>query len=103
MVESFRNSPYYIIQKFIKNNHAEYEKSFDDSLSHNQYESKKWLCDILNDLKITTPGNIKKYTNDGSKSTRFPHGDPDWKYPLLIEIVGSWFGWPLIELVDRFI
>ena len=101
MVESFRNSPYYIIQKFIKNNHSDYIKSFDDSLSHNQYESKKWMCDVLSDLKITTSDNIKKYTKDSSESIRFPNGNPDWKYPLLIEIVGSWFGWPMVELIDR--
>ena len=40
MVESFRNSPYYTVQKFIKNNYPDYEKSFDDSLSTIQYESK---------------------------------------------------------------
>ena len=50
MVESFRNSPYYKVQRFIKNNYSEYEKSFDDSISDDQYESKKWMCDILNDL-----------------------------------------------------
>ena len=101
MVESFRDSPYYTVQKFIKNNHPDYEKSFDDSLSTNQYESKRWLCNVVDDLKITTPASIEKYTDDGSASDRFPHGNPDWKYPLLIEIVGSWFGWPLIELIDR--
>ena len=102
MVEIFRNSPYYKVQRFIKNNYSEYEKSFDDSISDDQYESKKWMCDILNDLKITSPDNIKKYTKDSSESIRFPHGHPDWDYPLLIEIIGSWFGWPLIELIDRF-
>ena len=102
MVENFRNSPYYTVQKFIKNNHSEYEKSFDDSISDDQYESKKWMCDILNDLRITTPDNIKKYSKDSSESIRFPDGNPDWDYPLLIEIIGSWFGWPLIELIDRF-
>ena len=102
MVENFRNSPYYTIQKFIKNNHSEYEKSFDDSISDDQYESKKWMCDILNDLRITTPDNIKKYSKDSSESIRFPDGNPDWDYPLLIEIIGSWFGWPLIELIDSF-
>jgi len=102
MVENFRNSPYYTVQKFIKNYHSEYEKSFDDSISDDQYESKKWMCDILNDLRITTPDNIKKYSKDSSESIRFPDGNPDWDYPLLIEIIGSWFGWPLIELIDRF-
>ena len=102
MVEIFRNSPYYKVQRFIKNNYSEYEKSFDDSISDDQYESKKWMCDILNDLKITSPDNIKKYTKDSSESIRFPDGHPDWDYPLLIEIIGSWFGWPLIELIDRF-
>lgn len=102
MVEIFRNSPYYKVQRFIKNNYSEYEKSFDDSISDDQYESKRWMCDILNDLRITTPDNIKKYTKDSSESIRFPDGHPDWDYPLLIEIIGSWFGWPLIELIDRF-
>ncbi len=102
MVEIFRNSPYYKVQRFIKNNYSEYEKSFDDSISDDQYESKRWMCDILNDLRITAPDNIKKYTKDSSESIRFPDGHPDWDYPLLIEIIGSWFGWPLIELIDRF-
>ena len=102
MVEIFRNSPYYKVQRFIKNNYSEYEKSFDDSISDDQYESKRWMCDILNDLRITSPDNIKKYTKDSSESIRFPDGHPDWDYPLLIEIIGSWFGWPLIELIDRF-
>ena len=41
MVEIFRNSPYYKVQRFIKNNYSEYEKSFDDSISDDQYESKR--------------------------------------------------------------
>ena len=102
MVEIFRNSPYYKVQRFIKNNYSEYEKSFDDSISDDQYESKRWLCNILNDLRKTAPDNIKKYTKDSSESIRFPDGHPDWDYPLLIEIIGSWFGGPLIELIDRF-
>ena len=94
MVEEFRNSNYYKVFKFIKNNYPEYQESWCDSISDDQYESKKWLCDVLDNLKITEPDRVKKYTKDT--------GVLEWKYPLLIDIIGSWFGWPLIELIDDF-
>ena len=51
------------------------------------------MCDVLDNLKITEPDRVKKYTKDT--------GVLEWKYPLLIDIIGSWFGWPLIELIDE--
>ena len=94
MVKEFRDSNYYKVFKFIRNNFPEYEDSWCDSISFDQYESKKWLCDVLDNLKITETDNVRKYTKDT--------GVTGWFYPLLIDIVGSWFGWPLIEMIDQF-
>lgn len=94
MVKEFRDSNYYKVFKFVRNNFPEYEDSWCDSISFDQYESKKWLCDVLDNLKITETDNVRKYTKDA--------GVTGWFYPLLIDIVGSWFGWPLIEMIDQF-
>ena len=50
MVEECRNSNYYKVVKFIRNNYPEYQESWSDSISDDQYESKKWLCDVLDNL-----------------------------------------------------
>ena len=93
MVEKFRDTHYYKVLKFIRNNFPEYEDSFFDSICDDQYESKKWLCGVLKDLKITEPKQVEKYCVDA--------GVAGWQYPLLIDIVGSWFGWPFIEMIDK--
>ena len=64
MVKEFRDSNYYKVFKFIRNNFPEYEDSWCDSISFDQYESKKWLCDVLDNLKITETDNVRKYTKD---------------------------------------
>ena len=40
MVKEFRDSNYYKVFKFIRNNFPEYEDSWCDSISFDQYESK---------------------------------------------------------------
>ena len=94
MVKEFRNSYYYKVFKFIINNFPEYEESWCDSISDDQYQSKEWLCNVLDDLKVTETDNVKRYCQDA--------GVAGWKYPLLIDIVGSWLGWPLIEMIHQF-
>ena len=59
MVEKFRDTHYYKVLKFIRNNFPEYEDSFFDSICDDQYESKKWLCGVLKDLKITEPKQVE--------------------------------------------
>ena len=75
--EKIKQSPYYQVQKYIEDTLPEYSSSHTDSVSNSQYESKKWLCDILSTGKF------------GKKD------------PLKIEIVGSWFGWPFIEMLEE--
>ena len=69
-------SPYMKVKRFLDEQYPEYASSLLDSISDGQYESKKWMSEIL------------KYWKFGSKEP--------WK----IEIAGSWFGWPFIELLD---
>ena len=70
-------SPYMKVKRFLDESFPEYSSSLLDSISDGQYESKKWMSEIL------------KYWKFGSKEP--------WK----IEIAGSWFGWPFIELLEE--
>ena len=72
-----RETPYYWVYQWVNNNLISYQNSFGDSLSFGQYESKKWLIDKL---QMT---DLKKYE------------------PLKIDIIGSWFGCPLLELLSE--
>jgi hypothetical protein len=65
------NLPYHKIEQWTIKNQTESLESYYDSLSYGQIESKKWLIENL------TKG-------DG----------------LYIEIVGGWFGCPLIDLLN---
>ena len=69
-------SPYYKVKRFLEESYPEYASSLLDSITDGQYESKKWMCQVL-------------------KPERFGSKDP-----FKIEIVGSWFGWPLIEMLE---
>ena len=71
-----RETPYYWVYQWVNNNLISYQNSFGDSLSFGQYESKKWLIDKL---QMT---DLKKYE------------------PLKIDIIGSWIGCPLLELLS---
>ncbi len=90
---TIKQSVYYRVQNFINNKMENYNHSFLDSISDGQYESKKWLCDSLNELNLCTIDNIKTITNDC--------GVEGWKFPLLIDIIGSWFGWPFIDMFEN--
>jgi hypothetical protein len=63
--------PYHKVQNWITNNQIESIDSYHDSLSHGQVSSKMWLIENL------------------------PSGEN-----LHIEIVGGWFGCPLIDLLN---
>lgn len=63
--------PYHKVQNWITNNQIEKLESFHDSLSHGQVSSKIWLVQ-----------NLPKIDD------------------MYIEIVGGWFGCPLIDLLN---
>ena len=69
-------SPYMKVKRFLDESYPEYASDLLDSITDGQYESKKWMCQIL------------RPENFGSKD------------PFKIEIIGSWFGWPLIEMLE---
>jgi len=70
-----RETPYYWVSQWVNNNIPSYYQSFEDSVSQGQYDSKLWLIKKLK--------NIKLYTDE-----------------VHIDIIGSWFGFPLIELLS---
>ena len=70
-----RETPYYWVNQWVNNNLPTYSNSFEDSVSQGQYESKLWLSQELEKIQ---------YFDD-----------------LHIEIIGSWFGYPLIELLSK--
>ena len=69
-------SPYMKVKRFLDESYPEYASSLLYSISDGQYESKKWMSEVLKSGQL------------GSKD------------PLKIEIAGSWFGWPMIELLE---
>jgi hypothetical protein len=71
-----RNTHYYWVRQWISNNlDIEVLKSFDDSMSNGQIKSKKWLCEELSKIKFSEP--------------------------IHIEIIGGWFGYPMIEMLSK--
>ena len=72
-----RETPYYWIDQWVNNNIPKYYDSFEDSVSQGQFDSKLWLCRELKKINLT------RYE------------------PLHIDIVGSWFGFPLIEMLSN--
>jgi hypothetical protein len=68
-----RETPYYWTNQWVNNNLLSYSNSFEDSVSQGQYESKLWLNEKL-----------EKFISMSE---------------LHIDIVGSWFGFPLIEML----
>ena len=71
-----RETPYYWVNQWVNNNLPSYYNSFEDSVSQGQYESKLWLSEEL-------------------KKLQYPADE------LHIDIIGSWFGYPLIELLSN--
>ena len=45
-------SPYMKVKRFLDESYPEYASSLLDSLSDGQYESKRWMCEILDFLII---------------------------------------------------
>ena len=70
-----RETPYYWVNQWVKNNLLDYEKSFDDSVSQGQFDSKTWMIQELKNQKFHFIGKAH------------------------VEIIGSWFGFPLIEML----
>ena len=68
-----RETPYYWVNQWVNNNLPSYSNSFEDSVSQGQYESKLWLNEKL-----------EKFISMSE---------------LHIDIIGSWFGFPLIEML----
>ena len=71
-----RETPYYWVNQWINNNLPSYSNSFDDSVSQAQYDSKLWLVQKLKNIKL----HVKE---------------------VHIDIIGSWFGFPLIEMLSK--
>lgn len=72
-----RETPYYWVEQWVTNNLPDYTSSFDDSVSQGQFESKSWLVQELRKIKM------KQYE------------------PIHIDIIGAWFGFPLIEMLSN--
>ena len=70
-----RETPYYWVNQWVNNNLPSYSNSFEDSVSQGQYESKLWLSQELEKVQYF----------DG----------------LHVDIIGSWFGYPLIEMLSK--
>ena len=73
-----RETPYYWVNQWIKNNLPDYEKSFNDSVSQGQFDSKIWMHEELSKIYL-------------------------FEKDIHVDIIGSWFAFPLIEfLLDLF-
>ena len=44
---SIEFSPYYKVKRFLEETYPEYASSLLDSITDGQYESKRWMCQIL--------------------------------------------------------
>ena len=74
-----RATKYAEVGRWIENNLSDaYVKSHADSVSSQQHESKLWMVEEISKL-------VSKF---------------DYTEPCHIEVVGSWFGWPLMEYID---
>ena len=73
--KGYKKSPYYFIKKWITKFHPNLLQSYEDSISDGQYQSKLWLRNALKNIQQP-------------------------QHPLHIEIIGGWFGFPLIEMLD---
>jgi hypothetical protein len=82
-----KESNYYKIRNWILNNVPDYIDSYDDSISSGQYESKKWLLDELK--------SVKSYLSENAIM--------DWNQPTHVEVIGGWFGYPIIEMIQTII
>tara|TARA_B100002019_G_scaffold194908_1_gene168763 strand:- start:508 stop:1482 length:975 start_codon:yes stop_codon:yes gene_type:complete len=72
-LREYKVTPYYYVKRWILKNHTHLLSAYNDTISDGQYDSKFWLINELNNIK--------------------------WKNDLHIEIIGGWFGFPLIEML----
>lgn len=75
------------VLKWINTHEKPYLDRWIESISPNQIESKSWLARNLRDT-IPAFGRAKRYQNSEGKSN--------------IEIVGGWFGFPLIYYLSQY-
>jgi len=68
---------YYNMLKWFQRNHPDKMDRFIESISPNQLKSKTWLMELLNEIHIPR--------------------DEEGKFK--IEIIGGWFGFPLVDLL----
>lgn len=73
------NIPYHYsaVIKWFQENHPSKMNRLWESISHNQIENKKWLVDSLDNVTIPRDENGR----------------------FKIEIIGGWFGFPLVDLL----
>ena len=74
-LKEYKETPYYYVKRWILKNHSHLLEPYNDTISDGQYESKYWLANELNNI--------------------------NWKKDLHIEIIGGWFGFPLIEMISN--
>lgn len=67
------------IMKWVRHNHPDHIDRWMDSLHPNQIKCKEWLVDSLNRVQIPQDNNDK----------------------FRIEIIGGWYGYPLIDLLYK--
>ena len=74
-LREYKETPYYYVKRWILKNHLHLLEPYNDTISDGQYESKYWLANEINNI--------------------------NWKKDLHIEIIGGWFGFPLIEMISN--
>ena len=75
--KQYRSNIYSSVGRFVENHLPEYVESQADSISRGQFSSKLWLVEELKKIEFSEQ--------------------------LHIEIVGGWFGFPLIEMLSEFL
>ena len=74
-LREYKETPYYYVKRWILKNHDHLLNDYNDTVSDGQVESKKWLAQEINKLRLNED--------------------------LHIEIIGGWFGFPLIEMLSN--
>ena len=74
-LREYKETPYYYVKRWILKNHDHLLNDYNDTISDGQVESKQWLIHEINKLRLTDN--------------------------LHIEIIGGWFGFPLIEMLSH--
>lgn len=74
-LREYKETPYYYVKRWILKNHSHLLDDYNDTISDGQIESKNWLSQSLRSI--------------------------NFKEDLHIEIIGGWFGFPLIEMLSN--